>query len=216
MRSVRSIARIGTVFTAIALVPQIHGQVRTSLEAFAGYYRPFGHFDPASVFSTSLPADPSNLEGTAVGGSVQLSIGRRYGLATQFAVANSRIGQVVTPDGPRGPTDANVSLGMLLAQYDVSPKPGGFRVWLNAGVAAIRHGGDAYRLYGSPVSYGPAIGTSLSVPLAAHLAFAADVTGIFYQFNVPMPSGLAGNPGALEHGGQQDALIHVGLAWRPF
>lgn len=213
MRSIRLSAGIGAVVGTLALAPHAHAQVGASVEAFAGYYRPTGHFDPASVYDVDLPLKPSDLAGAAVGATAHLSIGERYGVAAQFAVAKSQLGKVFTPAGPRGPVDQNVSLAMLLAQYDVSPRPDLLRLWLNAGAAAIRYGGDAYRRYGSPVSFGPAIGTTMSVPLVMHLALTANVSEIFYRFNLPLPSNLALNPGPLQHGAQRDVLLHLGLDW---
>ena len=43
------------------------GQVRGSVGPLVGYYRPIGHIDTASVYSTSLPTDPSQLRGVAWG-----------------------------------------------------------------------------------------------------------------------------------------------------
>lgn len=197
----------------LAHAPAIHGQVTVSVEGFAGYYRPFGHFNPASVYSTALPGQPADLQGPTWGGMAHLGIGRRYGIAAQIATASSQFGGGFTPDGLQPPSHARVLLGSLLAQYDVSPNPRAVRVWLNAGAAVIQHGGDAYRPYGSPTSFGPAFGTTIGVPLGAHLEVAADATGVFYTLDVPMPPDLRFNPGRLEHGSQRDALVHVGLMW---
>jgi hypothetical protein len=189
--------------------------VTTSVEAFVGYYRPYGNFDPASVYSTALPDKPSDLRGPVWGGTVHLGIGRRLGVAAQLASARSQIREVITPEGPRGPTNAQVVLGSLLGQLDVSPSPRAYRVWVNAGPAFVRHGGDAYRSYGSPTSLAPALGTTVVVPLRAHLQLTAEGTGLFYVFDVPMPADLRANPGSLEHGSQRDLLVHLGIAWTP-
>lgn len=133
-------------------------QVMTAVGLFGGYYRPFGHFDPASVYSTALPVEPRDLRGFLGGGAVHLSLGRRLGIEAQMAVAFSTIPAVVAPGGPRGPTNANVEVATLEGEYDVSPTPHRYRVWLNAGPAFVRHGGDAYARYGSPTSVGAAAG----------------------------------------------------------
>lgn len=213
MQFVRSLLRAGAVAAMLAHAPPANGQGTASLEFFAGYYHPYGHFDPASVYSTRLPGQPSELEGTAWGGAAHLGIGGRYGIAAQVATANSQVGGGNTPDGVQRPAGASVLIASVLAQYDVSPKPRAFGIWLNAGPAVIRHGGDAYRPYGSPTSFGAAFGTTVSVPLGAHLQLNADVTGLFYTFDVPMPPDLRANPGRLEHGSQRDALVHLGIAW---
>lgn len=212
MPFIRSVLRAGVLGAALAVGPA-QGQVTTSVEGFVGFYRPFGHFDPASVYATGLPVEPSDLQGAAWGGTLHLGFGPRLGVAALLATARSQIGEVVTPAGPRGPTNAQVVLGSLLGRYDVSPDPRAYHVWVNAGPAFVRHGGDAYRPYGSPTSLGPALGTAVLVPLWAHLQLTAEATGLFYRFDVPMPAALRGNPGSLEHGSQRDVLAHLGIAW---
>lgn len=216
MQAVRSLLRAGAVAAMLTHAPAANAQLTASLGFFAGVYHPFGHFDPASVYSTALPGQPSDLKGTAWGGTAHLGFGGRYGVAAQVAAANSQVGGGNTPEGVERPTGASVLLATVLAQYDVSPNPRAFGIWLSAGPALIRHGGDAYRPYGSPTSYGAAFGTTVAVPLGAHLQLNADVTGLFYTFDVPMPPDLRANPGRLEHGSQRDALVHLGIAWARF
>ena len=212
----RSLLRSATVAATIALAPAVHAQLTPSVEAFVGYYRPLGHFDPASVYSTALPVEPSDLQSRTWGGTVRLAVGRRFGFAGQLAVAKSRIASVSTPQGPSPATNASVVIGLLLGQYDVSPRPHDYRIWVNAGPALVQHGGDAYRRYGSATSFGPALGMTIDVPLAAHLKLSADATGLFYTFDLPMPPEFSANPGPLEHGNQRDALLHLGIAWTNF
>ena len=215
MQSFRSVFHAGVVGATLALGSAVQGQVTTSVEGFVGYYRPFGHFDPASVSVTGLPAKPSDLQGPAWGATVHLGVGQRVGFAAQLVTAHARIGEVVTPEGPRGPTNASVVLGSLVAQYDLSPNPRAYHVRVNAGPAFVHHGGDAYQPFGSPTSFGPALGTAVLVPLRAHLQLTAEATGLFYGFDLPMPPALRANSGHLEHGTQRDVLVHLGIAWTP-
>lgn len=206
--SLRSVVAVMLSFAA-----PVSGQMSGSLGTFVGYYQPLGHFDPASIYSSSLPETPSQLRGAAWGGSGRLSIGQRFGVTAQFARTASRVPEVITPGGPRGPTDAAVTVATLQGQYDVSTTPKAHRVWVSAGPAFVRHGGAAYAPYGSPTSLGAALGLTVAVPIASRLQLTADATGVFYIFDVPMPPEFARNPGRLEHGDQRDVLVRFGLAW---
>jgi hypothetical protein len=204
------------VVIALLLIPtaRAHTQVTGTVTAFAGYYRPFGHFDPASVYTTDLPERPEDLRAVAWGGAGHLAIGNRFGVTAQVAKASSRVPEVITPVGPLGPTDASVLLATLQGQYAVSSTPRA-QLWLNAGPGLVHHGGTAYARHGSPTSVAGAIGTTLVVPVAPHLQFTANATVLLYVIDVPMPPNLRLNPGRLEHGVQRDALLHAGLSWRP-
>src|SRR5262245_23297049 len=201
---------------AILLIPaaRAHTQVTGTVTAFAGYYRPFGHFDPASVYASSLPEKPEDLRASAWGGAGHLAFGNRFGVVVQVAKTSSRVPAVFTPGGPFGPRDASVLLATLQGQYAVSSLPHA-QLWVNAGPGLVRHGGNAYELHGSPTSFAGAIGTTLVVPVAPHLQFTANATVLLYVLDVPMPPNLRLNPGRLEHGPQRDALLHAGLSWRP-
>jgi hypothetical protein len=201
------------VALTLGFATRASAQATSAVEIFVGYYLPFGHFDPASVYSTDLPNQPSDLRGTAWGGAGHLSFGRRFGVEGQLSVAASTVPEVTTPGGPRGPTGARVSIVTLEAQYDISPTPLAYRVWLSGGPAFVRHGGDAYSRYGSPRSFGSALGIRLAVPIVSHLQLAAEATTVFYTLDVPMPTELRRNPGNLEHGAQRDAVLRIGLAW---
>jgi hypothetical protein len=205
--------RASAVAALLSFAAPASGQVNASLGPFVGYYQPLGHFDPASIYVSSLPEKPSQLRGAAWGGSGHVSIGRRFGVTGLFAQTMSRVPEVITPGGPRGPTDATVTVATLQGQYDLSPPPKAHRVWVNAGPAFVRHGGAAYAPYGSPTSLGAALGLTLVVAIASRLQVTADATGVFYVFDVPMPPEFARNPGRLEHGDQRDALLRLGLTW---
>lgn len=188
-------------------------QVRGEIGPLVGFYRPFGHFDPTSVYSTSLPTDPSQLRGVAWGAEGQLSTGGRFGLAGQFAVASSTLPPVITPAGPSKATNARVTIATLQARYDVSPVRERVSVWLSAGPALVQHGGYAYRTYGSPRSVGAAAGVGIAVPIASMLRVFAGATALRYSFDVPMPAELRSNPGSLQHGPQTDAVVNLGVRW---
>jgi hypothetical protein len=188
-------------------------QVSESIGLLAGYYRPFGHFDPASIYDTGLPAKPSDLRGVLRGVAGQLSLGR-FGVEAQLTTAGSTIPVAYTPDGPRGPTHVSVGMAMLEGEYDVSPTPQRYRLWLEGGPAFLRHGGDAYAPYDNPTSVGGALGIGLAMPLGRHFELAGNLNSVWYTFDVPMPSEYQRNPGPLEHGAQRDALVQIGLRWR--
>ncbi len=199
--------------SVVAVAAPLRAQTTVNVGPSFGYYRPFGHFDPASVYSTSLPTTPSDLRGFAWGGAAQITFGQRLGAEAKVSVANSTIHGGNTPAGPRGPTSAHVVAVTLQAQYEVSPTPETYRVWLSAGPGLIRHGGDAYAPYGSPTSVSGALGVGISLPIGFHLQIAADATTLLYSFDVKMPPELQGNPGSLQHGTQADALVHVDVRW---
>jgi len=201
---------------AILLIPasRAHTQVTGTVTAFVGYYRPFGHFDRASVYTTELPERPEDLRAAAWGGAGQLAIGDRFGVAAQVAKTRSRVPESFNPGGAAGPTDASVLLATLQGQYAVALMPRA-QLWLNAGPGLVHHGGTAYARHGSPTSFAGVIGTTLVVPVAPHLQFTANATVLLYVLDVPMPPELRLNPGRLEHGAQRDALLHAGLSWRP-
>jgi hypothetical protein len=178
-----------------------------------GYYRPTGSFDPASVYVTSLPTQPSDLSGSAWGGLAQVWITRRFGVEAQAAVASSSIGPVITPAGPRGPTPAQVVTVTAQALLNLATEPKLYRLWVSAGPGFVRHGGSSYAQFGSPSNLAAVFGVGFSVPIGAGLSATAGATAEFYQLNIPMPPGLQGNPGSLESGFQKDGLVHVGLTW---
>jgi hypothetical protein len=208
---------IHSFITALALLagfaaPAL-GQISADVGPLVGYYRPLGHFDPTSVYATSLPSNPSQLRGVAWGAEGQLSFGARLGLEGRFAVANSTLPAVNTPAGIGGGKNARVSVATLQARYDVSPAPERVGVWLSAGPAFIQHGGDAYRTYGSPRSVGGAAGVGIALPVTSTLHIIAGATAVRYSFDVPMPADMRLNPGSLQHGMQTDAVIHLGVRW---
>jgi hypothetical protein len=178
-----------------------------------GYYRPFGNFEMPSVYSTSLPNAPGELRAVTRGGMIHASFGRRFGVEGQLAIAHSTIGVEGTSAGPGERTDALEVVATLLGQFDVSPTPERYRVWLSAGPGFIQHGGSAYAKFGSPKSFGSALGVGIAVPIRYRLQIAAGATALRYHIDVTTPQTMGGDPATLQRGRQTDALFHLGVRW---
>jgi hypothetical protein len=212
-RSAFSVPTLALALSALLIGPgRLGAQVTFDVGPLVGYYRPLGHFDPATVFETDLPDTPSGLSGLAWGGAARLAFAHRLGIEAELSVTNSSVREVATPGGPRGPTGAQVVIATALGQLDLSRDPAGYHAWLGVGPAFVRHGGDAYAPHGSPTSVGGALGGGISYPLRGHLRIEANATAVFYSFDVPMPAQILA-PGSLEHGFQKDALVQLGLRW---
>jgi hypothetical protein len=212
----RSRMAAGFVSLFFGLVAPLCAQSSFELAPLYGYYRPTGDFAPASVYSTRLPVKPSDLSGTAWGAQAQLWLGRRLGVQVQAAVANSIIPGGPTPGfGPSPPTAAQVLVVTAQGQYDLSPSPDRYRIWVSAGPGLVRHEGDAYSINGNKpaISLGGALGAGLNVPIVSRLSVTAGADLLLYPLDVKLPPALSHNPGSLESGFQRDALVHVGLAW---
>lgn len=215
MRSLRSVCLAGVVGSVVALASPAYAQQSASVEGFVGYYRPFGHYEPASAYPIGLPTRPSDLRAPMLGISGRMGITPRLGVAAQIATGRSQSGPFLTPGGPIDAISASTIVGSLVGQYDVTTSPARYHLRLNVGPAFVRHGGDAYKSAGASTSFAPALGTSLAVPMGAHLQLSAEATGMFYSTNIPMPAELRGNPGPLQRGRQRDLLLHLGVAWTP-
>lgn len=199
--------------SVVGFAAPLCAQMTVGVGPLLGYYRPHGHFDPASIYSTALPREPSDLRGRAWGGAAHISFGQRLGTEGRVSITNSTIPGMFTPAGPVGPTAAQVLVATVQGQYDISLFPERYHLWLSAGPGFIRHGGDAYGQYGSPVSVGSALGVDLTVSIPVGLEIAAGATAVRYTFDLAMPPALRGNPGSLQHGDRMDRLIHLGIRW---
>jgi hypothetical protein len=207
---------ISTAFASLLVfAAPLRAQSSIELAPFVGYYRPMGSFAPASVYSTSLPSKPSDLSGVAWGVEARMWSTHQLGVQLQAAVANSTIAESNTPGGPMGPYQAQVVIVTAQALFDVSPSAENFRMWLSAGPALIRHGGEAYSNanVGAPVTFGGALGAGLRIPMTSHLSLAAGVETILYHLDIKLPQQLSLNPGRMESGSQADLLLHLGLVW---
>jgi len=210
----RAITRI--VGCLVVLSPmRAAAQVVVELGPSLGYYRPYGRFDSASVYSTALPNTPQNLKGGTWGGGARGWIGKRLGIEITALAAHSTIPQVFTPAGPNGSTSATVTTVTAQGLVTLIGTPARQQVWVSAGLGAIRHGGDSYARYGAPWDLSPAFGAGAGIRLMPHFRATFALTTLVYTFDLPMPPELRLNPGSLEHGHQVDVLTHVGLVWIP-
>lgn len=196
----------------MAFATSLAAQTSVSFGPVVGYYRPYGHFEPASVYTTDLPTRPQDLSGAAFGGEVDAWFGRRVGASIEADVASSEVPATVTPEGTRGPTSARVETAVVQALMSL-PTSLGDHLWVSAGLGVIRHGGTAYSRYGSPSEGAGVIGAGAKADLNNHISLIAGVTTLWYMFNLPMPTEFRLNPGSLERGRQMDAIFRLGARW---
>ena len=210
--------RLTLIVLALVLTPAlpVNAQVEFSIGPVIGYYRPFGKFDPASVYLTSLPFTPQALSGLAWGGAASVWFGRRFGAEIQASFTQSMLPGVNTPGGwYKEPTPAQVDLVVFQGLLTVLGAPSGHHVWLSAGPGVIRHGGTAYAPYSLPAQWAAVTGAGARVRIRRHLHAAFGLNALFYTFDLPMPPEYRLNPGSLQHGRQIDALLHLGFSWTP-
>lgn len=199
----------------LTLARPVGAQVKFSIGPVIGYYRPFGKFDPASVYATNLPGTPQDLRGLTWGGAARVWLGRRFGAELQASFTQSTIPGITTPGGPSVPTSAQVDLVVFQGLFTVLGAPSGHQVWLSAGPGLIHHGGTAYAPYALSAQLAAVAGAGARVRISRRLQAAFGLNGFFYTFDLPMPPELRHNPGSLQHGRQIDALLHLGLSWTP-
>lgn len=207
------LAKIQTyVAISTLLATALGAQTSVAVGPYLGYYRPFGHFEPASVYSVSLPQQPEDLAGPAFGGFAEVWFGRRVGVLVQADVTRSSVGGADTPEGPRGPASAHVESLALQALAGL-PHVLGLRPWISGGFGAVRHTGDAYTGIARPWQPAGVVGLGSSIGITKRIALTAGVTTMWYTLNVPMPPELQSNPGSLERGRQIDATFLFGASW---
>ena len=196
----------------VLLAGALAAQTSLSVGPYVGYYRPFGHFEPASVYSTNLPPEPQDLAGAAFGGEADAWFGKRFGASIDAAVTRSSIGVTFTPEGPRGPISARVET--FVAQALVAlPRLPGLNSWISGGFGMVRHTGDAYAGLSSLSQGAGVIGAGSRVDLNNRFSLTAGVTTLWYMLNVPMPPELRLNPGSLERGRQLDVTFRLAASW---
>jgi hypothetical protein len=206
-----------TLCTLVLVAPvRVHAQMTAAVGLVIGYDRPFGHFDQAPA--TNLPAAPSDLRGPMWGGTVDLSLGRKFGIEAEVALAHGFVPEPPHPSAAGsnpffGDTRFATDIATIEGAYDISPTPERYRLWLKAGPAFVRHSGDGYASYGNPTSLGGAAGASLVVPLGRQFQVVTDVTTLWYVYDVPTPDFARLNPGPFQHGVLHDALLQIGLRW---
>jgi hypothetical protein len=175
---------------------------------YLGYYRPYGHFEPASVYSTSLPQQPQDLGGVALGGEADAWFGRHFGASVDAAVTLSSVASTLTPEGPRAPTSAHVETVVAQALVGL-PHLLGPHSWISGGFGMVRHTGDAYAGLSSLSQGAGVIGAGSRVDLNNSVSLTAGVTTLFYMLKVPMPPEFRDEPGSLERGRQTDVTFRV-------
>ena len=183
-------------------------QTRVEVGPILGLYAPLGSFGPAVYYSTALPNDPADLSGVAVGGQARWWVTPRVGLQADATVAFSRVGGGPTPIGVLPATAARVFTGSAQVLYSVLVGGDRRRIWVSAGAGVVRHGGAAYRPYGSPIQLAGAFGIGSTFPLGRKLSVLAGATALLYQLNVRDSVGTS-----LEHGTQFDARLQTGISW---
>ena len=207
--------RLSLIVLAVLLMQALPAgaQMDVGIGPVIGYYRPFGKFDPASVYATNLPATPQDLSGLTWGGAAHIWFGRRFGAEVQASFAHSTIPSVITPQGPSGPTPAQVQMFMLQGLLALSGPQSGHQLWLSAGPGVVRHDGTAYAPYATSAQLAAVVGAGARVRISRRVEATCGLDGLFYTFDLPMPPELSRNPGSLQHGRQADAVIHVGVSW---
>lgn len=171
-----------------------------------GYYRPLAQFDPAPYLSSDLPERPSELQGIALGANARVVLGRRAAVEGTFATIASRLPVFISPGNAMAfHTAERVNVLTLEGQLSVSPVGAASEVRVGAGPAFVQHRGEGYSRYGSPRSWGAALGIEIARSLASHFEATARAQGIVYQFNLASPP---------QHGRQIDGLLGLGMRWR--
>jgi hypothetical protein len=180
-------------------------QIGYTVEPFAGYYRPLGHFDPAMIIATNLPQTPSGLSGFLWGANAQITSAGRIALEGAVSTAASTLPACACPNGfDTGPTHLRVTVASVVGQYDISNDRDRYHLWVNAGPAVVHREGGGYDQFGSPTSWGGAFGLELAVSVARQLQVVATGSGVAYSLNM-----------ALQRGQQFDVLASIGVRWHP-
>lgn len=203
------------VLGMLAIVSPVRSTAQVSVEIgpVVGYYSPLGGFDDASVYRTSLPRTPQGLRGFAWGGEVRAWFGKRVGAEVDAMIAHSEVPRIFSPGGPVGPTPANVTTFTAQGLFRFGGDPSSHQLWVSGGIAAVRHGGDAYEPHGTPRDLGPVAGIGAQVGLAHQLRATFGINLVMYTFDVPMPYELRMNPGSLQHAQRVDVWTHLGVTW---
>lgn len=178
-----------------------------------GYYRPAGSYEAASVYSTALPRSPKDLRGTAWGGEARAWFGNRVGADVGVSFAGSTLPSIATPNGPSPTTPATVTTFTVQGLFSLAGAPTRHQVWLSAGAGVIHHGGKAYDRHGGLTDIGPLLGAGARARITQRFHATFGLAVLTYQFDLPMPPELSGNPGSLQRGRQVDMLMHMGITW---
>ncbi len=183
-------------------------QGRLEVGGLIGFYAPTGSFGSADYHSSNLPSSPQDLTALSFGGQFRLWSPSRIGLQLEGSTASMHVGGGGTPEGNALGSHANVLAGTIQLLYSLSGPDDDHRFWLSAGFGFVRHGGDAYRQYGSPVAATGVLGLGSTFPLAGRLHVMAGVTGMVYNLRVRDGAGAS-----LANGRQVDIRLQTGLAF---
>lgn len=195
---------IGTLLLVALPMPVLAQSIE--LGPSIGYYRPLRGFDPAAFTASDLPTRPNELSGVAWGVEMAAAFRNRMGIEAGFSTTPSTLPAFGNPGfGAVSRTEERVNVVSLEAQYDVVPRQGPSQLRVSAGPTMIQHRGDGYSRYGSPSSWGGAMGLEFVHGVMRQLEFTARLHGVIYAFNLSSPP---------QHGTQFDALASVGLRWR--
>jgi len=204
-----SFIRLAIIALLVFVPSRVVSQTRVEGGPLLGLYSPAGSFQPAPYYTTALPNAPSALAGAAMGGQGRIWFTRRFGLQLQIAWASSRVGGGSTPAGTAPSTPARVLTSSVQALFPLSHPSQRIQLWLSAGPGLVRHGGEAYARYGSPVQLATTLGFGSAIPMGSHLSLNLGATTFLYNVDVADSAGTS-----LEHGFQVDPLFHLGLSVR--
>src|SRR3569833_3188283 len=203
----RVICRLAAIaILSAALAGRSAAQIKVELGAAIGLYAPLGSFAPAAVYWTRFPSEPSALSGTALGGQLRVWVAPRLGIQLTAATTSSVVGGGATPGGYAPPLTARVSMATMEMLFQLTGTSHRARVWLDAGGAAVRHGGAVYEEAGSPVNIGGVAGIGSAIRITGPLSGDFGVRTLVYRLDVRGPPTTM--PQATERGTQVDALFH--------
>jgi hypothetical protein len=181
---------------------------RIDVGAFGLFYCPLGRFH-SETGGLPLAFDTHDLAGPGFGARAHLGFPRRFGI--EGSISDIRTPVLVANGFDGLDLQAEVTFAVLQGQYDLSPVPERYSIWVGAGPALIQHGGEVYSP--SARSVGPAMSARYSLPLTPHLQFGAGLTMPWYSFSFP-PLPEAHDTGRFQYGPQRDLSFQAGLDWR--
>jgi hypothetical protein len=208
----RVVARLaaGALFV-LCFASRSAAQMQVEIGATVGYYSPMGSFQTEQAHSIDLPSSPGSLSGTAIGGDFRLWVVPRVALELTGSTTASAVGGGATPEGDRPSIPARVNVGtaqLLLRVTGDADRP---RVWIGAGVAAVRHGGAAYGVFGKPVNYGGIVGLGSAFRIVGGLNANIGLSAMIYNIDFRSSSIFEG---LNERGTQVDMMLRTGVSYR--
>lgn len=198
------------IASAMAIPSAVIGQMIVEVGPLVALYTPVGTLNQNAVLY-ALPSKASDLRGVAWGAQGRVWLTPKLGVQVQGAAASSRFGGGVVINTPGGqyvtrPIRAQVLTVSAEALY--RPVPTIVPLWVGAGAGVVRHGGDAYALFGRPSSLAGVLGLGFDTHMGRHVTAAFGITTLFYSLN------FKGMGNTFDLGFRTDLLAHVALAWR--